>query len=105
MVQVGLAVIFSKVYFQTKPSDWLLGIKLAVVVMITSFLLDVIITVPLFVKDYGDFFLSWQMWFSIILALLGFAIGAEVFRKKKLPEPVIVEETTVIIENEEVDEL
>jgi hypothetical protein len=55
-----LAAIFlvaaSLIYFKKKKGSWKKGLLLGIIFMITGTILDAVITVPLFVKDYSAFF-------------------------------------------------
>lgn len=70
-----IVVIVSWFYFKKGKGDLEQGILTGLVFTITSIVLDALVTVPLFVKDYG-FFLNRFLWISylegiVIAALVG----------------------------------
>ena len=63
------SVFVAVLYFRNDVGGFLNGIVVGLMFLITGIILDVIITVPLFVKDYG-FFLDLFLWVGFILGVL-----------------------------------
>jgi len=72
------------------PFVWKEGLRLGVIALIIGTILDVIITVPLFVKSYVVYFTSWTLYFGYVeLLLLTILAGAEfdgTFTKENVAE-------------------
>lgn len=69
VVGIILALLAAMIYFKHQNSDYLQGFYLGLVFVIVGLVLDAVITVPLFVKDYS-FFLNGWMWISILEGLI-----------------------------------
>lgn len=81
-----LVLIFGSLYFKKHAASFGRGLLIGIVWAIVSTILDLAITVPLFImpKDqgYGDFYSEWNVWagLSIIIILAG--LSAVLFSKK-----------------------
>ena len=86
-----LALGLARTYYKNNRSGWRQGVALALVITAVSFLLDAIVTVPLFVKDYGMFYSSWSLWLSVAISCAMFIIGSEFFKQKAQIDAVVDE--------------
>lgn len=68
--------------FRKKSVTAMSGVKLGLVVIAVGLLLDVAITVPMFVKDYSFYFGKWTIWAGYALAVVVMGVGAGLFSKK-----------------------
>lgn len=69
--------------FRKKSATAINGVKLGLVVVAVGLLLDIIITVPMFVKSYPFYFGKWTIWAGYALAVAVMGIGAMLFSKKE----------------------
>ena len=69
---------------------WLRGLKLGLAINIIAVILDVAITVPVFVQDYALFFNSVSLWLGILISIFTFIIGSVIFKNKRIKEPVSI---------------
>jgi hypothetical protein len=76
-------------YFKKASPSAKAGIFLAIYFLIIGTILDMIVTIPLFVKDWAGFYGSWQLYVgfaeAIIIAAL---VGHFLSKKKSKPTPV-----------------
>ncbi|MFH1404542.1 MAG: hypothetical protein ABIH21_00395 [Patescibacteria group bacterium] len=104
VIVIGLVIAYFA--FRSNKGGYINGIKLGVIMLIIATILDIIITVPLFVKDYGMFFADWKLWLGILLGILAIAVGAQLFGKKlpasatPAPAPIVPEPLPEKIEPE-----
>ncbi len=68
VIVTALLVVATLFYFKKKRGSWKEGLLFGLVGMITGIILDAVITVPLFVKDYSQFF-TLMMLFSYTYSL------------------------------------
>ncbi|MBW2988551.1 hypothetical protein KY318_03495, partial [Candidatus Woesearchaeota archaeon] len=69
LVYAILVLICSRLYFINTTPDLNEAFFLGLVFVGVSFILDVIVTVPLFLSSYYAFFFDWEVWLSYILTL------------------------------------
>lgn len=76
-----LAGIVSALYFNSKTTKkgFAEGLKAGILFAITGIILDAIITIPLFIKDYS-FFLNIYLWIGIIEGIFIAGIVGEIKR-------------------------
>lgn len=69
IVEVVLVLLLAKWYFKQRKPNTKEGFLLGIILLVCGTILDLIITVPLFVKSYGEFYGDWRMWagFGILL--------------------------------------
>ncbi len=83
IVLTVLVWVLTNMYFKSvKKGKFEDGIKAGAVIVLTGVLLDIIITIPLFVKDYALYFSDYLLWAGILYAILLFGIFASVERNK-----------------------
>jgi len=83
IVLIAWGLIGAHLYYKSK--DKINGFVLGFVFLIVGIILDMIITMPLFIipqgRSYADFFLDWKMWIGYIELI--FIVGIyDLFRKK-----------------------
>lgn len=57
-------------HFKTTPASLRDGLLVGVYFLIVGTILDLIITIPLFVKDYSLFYTSWWLWVGYLEVLI-----------------------------------
>lgn len=70
ILSILLVGIITAIYFNKEEANFSNGIRVGIVFAITGIILDSIITIPLFVKDYGLMFGDIMLWISIVLGIL-----------------------------------
>ncbi|MFH1501362.1 MAG: DUF5367 family protein [archaeon] len=71
ILSVILVAIASLIYFRGKVKAGAKeGLLLGLIMALTGIILDLIITVPLFVKDYTAFFGDLYLWIGILLGII-----------------------------------
>lgn len=70
ILSIILAGIVATIYFRKEKANFKKGILAGIVFAITGIILDSIITVPLFVKNYGLMFGNLMLWVGIIIGVL-----------------------------------
>ena len=68
-------------YFKGKKARMKEGFVLGIYFLIIGTVLDLIITIPLFVKSF-TFYLEWSLWFGFLEVIVFSSIGGYLFRKK-----------------------
>jgi len=100
-----LILIFGNSYFKKYPANFGQGLLVGTVWVIVSTILDLVITVPLFVKpkreSYGDFYSEWDIWVGLGIMILFAGIAAILFSKK---ESKSITETTEKVEQKSIGE-
>lgn len=82
-------LISTWLYFKdAKKYTWKDGLYLALVFLGVATLLDIAITVPLFVKSYVTFFLDWQLYVGyaevlVLTPLIAYCMGKKKPKKRK----------------------
>lgn len=72
LILIGLALFLSKQFYK-KPVGGLSPLLIGVIVIGTGFVLDALVTVPFFVKDYGHYYSKWTLWAGAALFVVVFA--------------------------------
>jgi len=67
---VTMVLLLAKWYFKTVTPTWKKGLYLGLIGLATGAVLDMIITVPLFVKSYSLYYSDWRQWFGFALSVL-----------------------------------
>ena len=72
---VPIVLLLAKWYFKGDAPTTKKGLFLGVFALLVGTVLDLIITVPLFIKSYSEFYLDWKMWvgFAMVIILTTFA--------------------------------
>lgn len=70
LLSILIVAILAAIYFNKEKASFSKGIIVGIVFAITGVVLDSIITVPLFVKNYGLMFGDGGLWIGIILGIL-----------------------------------
>ncbi len=80
-----IAGILARLYYKQEKPAFIDALQVAVVMVIAGLILDVVITVPLFVKSYSAHFGSANLWIGVTLSVLAFAIASSYksYGKKK----------------------
>lgn len=72
VVLAGLAWLLAKQFYKRPVTG--LSVPVAGVIIIgTGFILDALVTVPFFVKDYGHYYSKWTLWAGAALFVVVFA--------------------------------
>ena len=82
ILAVILVAIVTTLYFRKEKADFKKGIKVGLIFAITGILLDAIITVPLFVKDYSLMFGDTGLWIGILLGVITAGVVGAVKKSK-----------------------
>jgi amino acid transporter len=78
------ALICGKIYFNKKNEDgWKEGFLLGVWMIIIGSVLDLLITIPFFVKSYETFYFQWSLWLGFVEVIILTTISGMIFKKKK----------------------
>lgn len=72
---IPIVWLLAKWYFKATPPTWKKGLYLGLIGLATGTVLDLVITVPLFVKSYAVYYGDWRLWtgFAWSVALCVFA--------------------------------
>lgn len=70
ILSILLAGIVAAIYFNKEKAGFKKGILAGIIFAITGIILDSIITVPLFVKDYALMFANPMIWIGILIGIL-----------------------------------
>ncbi|MBI2436153.1 MAG: hypothetical protein HYV41_00175 [Candidatus Magasanikbacteria bacterium] len=80
ILEIPVVLLLAKWYFKTNHPDAKEGFLLGLLALIVGTILDLIITIPLFISQqsqepYLDYYSDWKMWvgFALLLALTTFA--------------------------------
>lgn len=69
-------------YFRRNKGAWQQGLFLGVYYIIISTILDLIITIPLFVKSY-EFFKNWNLYIGFLEVIIVCIVASYVFKSKQ----------------------
>ncbi|MFH1286644.1 MAG: hypothetical protein ABII02_02745 [Candidatus Magasanikbacteria bacterium] len=69
IILIPMVLLLAKWYFKVDPPTLKKGVFLGLIGLVIAIILDLIITVPFFVKDYG-FFGDWKLWVGMVEAIL-----------------------------------
>lgn len=81
-----ISVILAKLYYKKANVSFSDALMVAIGILVTGIILDAVITVPFFVKDYQMFFGDVNLWIGLILSALAFSVTASyssMMKKKK----------------------
>jgi len=70
ILAVLLVGIITTLYFRNRQAHFWKGMQAGVIFAVTGILLDLLLTVPLFVKDYGLMFGDMGLWVGVLLGIL-----------------------------------
>tara|TARA_Y100000034_G_C6899253_1_gene415323 strand:- start:260 stop:628 length:369 start_codon:yes stop_codon:yes gene_type:complete len=70
LLAIFLVALVTALYFRKENSNFIKGIKIGIIFAITGIILDLAITVPLFVKDYTLMFGDIGLWIGIVLGII-----------------------------------
>jgi uncharacterized membrane protein YtjA (UPF0391 family) len=82
IIEIGLVLFCAGMYFKKYPGTFVNGIILGVWFLIVGTVLDLLITVPLFVKSYSAFYGTWNLWVGFVITILFSGLATGIFRKK-----------------------
>lgn len=87
IVLIPMVLLLAKWYFKADPPTLKKGFFLGLIGLAVGIILDLLITIPLFVKDYG-FFADWKLWVGMAEAILlttfaGFEFDKTFTKKEK----------------------
>ncbi|HAZ28906.1 MAG TPA: hypothetical protein DCY48_03995 [Candidatus Magasanikbacteria bacterium] len=78
LAEIPVVFLTAKWYFKQDPPSIQKGIMLGIVAIIVGSLLDSLITVPLFVHSYAEFFGDWRLYVGLLeMLVLTTAAGFE----------------------------
>lgn len=80
---VILALLLSKFYFKGRQARVKESILAAILFLAVGTVLDIAVTVPFFVKDYGIFFWKWSLWVGYGIFFLAFFIFCALLHRQK----------------------
>jgi hypothetical protein len=88
---VPMVWLLAKWYFKATPPTWIKGLYLGLIGLATGTVLDLVITVPLFVKSYAGYYSDWRLWvgfaLSVALCLIaGWEFDATYSKKEAPPQ-------------------
>ena len=69
VVEIVLVLLLAKWYFKQRKPNLKEGFLLGVVALLVTTVLDLAITVPLFVKSYSQFYGDWRLYVGFVLLL------------------------------------
>lgn len=76
VVMIAFAAVLAHRFFQKHSRGMSQGIKVGVTWVLVGVILDVAIVVPLFVKDYGNYFSDYLFWLGYALVLVTIVLVA-----------------------------
>lgn len=88
---VPMVLLLAKWYFKATPPSLKKGLFLGLIGLATGTVLDMIITIPLFVKSYALYYGDWKQWVSFALSVLlcviaGWEFDATYSKKETPPQ-------------------
>lgn len=84
---IPIVLLLAKWYFKEDPPTWRKGLVLGVAGIVVGTVLDLIITVPLFIKSYSQFYGNWMLWLGFLITIiLCILAGAEFDKTFTKPE-------------------
>jgi hypothetical protein len=91
VVEIPLVLLLAKWYFKQRKPNIKEGFLLGVVALLVGVVLDVAITVPLFVKSYSQFYGSWMLYVGfvellVLTTLAGWEFDGPVARTEKIEQ-------------------
>lgn len=76
VIVAGLAWALARLYFRKVAADIPSAAKVAAIIAIVGLVLDAVITVPFFVKDYAHYYSKWTLWVGLALFVGAFVVGS-----------------------------
>lgn len=70
ILEIPVTLALAKWYFSGQNSTWKKGLQLGLAGIVVGTLLDMIITVPLFVRSYYLYYTSWMLYAGYVLVLV-----------------------------------
>ena len=70
VLEIPVVLIWAKMYFKVGTLTWKKGLHLGLVALVVGTILDMIITVPLFVRSYTTYFGSWTLYVGYLELLV-----------------------------------
>ncbi|HAT03913.1 MAG TPA: hypothetical protein DCS29_04035 [Candidatus Magasanikbacteria bacterium] len=70
ILEIPIVLIWAKMYFKADPPTTKKGLMLGLVALVAGTILDMIITVPLFVKSYAMYFGDWMLYIGYVELLV-----------------------------------
>lgn len=78
VLEIPIVLLWSRAYFKTVAPTWKSGLILGVVGLLIGTILDLLITVPFFVKSYAVYYGNWLMYVGFVeMIVLTIIAGAE----------------------------
>jgi hypothetical protein len=77
-----IVLLCGYLYFSKVGGKALDGLVIGIYWIVFGTILDMIITIPLFVKSYSVFYGEWSLWVSFTLSLVAAVLSAVIFKKK-----------------------
>jgi len=77
-----MVLICGYLYFSQVPGRVLDGLVIGIYWLIIGTILDLIITVPLFVKSYSSYYGNWMLWFGFALSVIAAIVSPLIFKKR-----------------------
>jgi len=92
VVEIPLVLLLAKWYFKQRKPNLKEGFMLGIIALLVATVLDMAITVPLFVKSFGKFYGDWRLYVGLVemlflTTLAGWEFDGPVARTEKV-EPV-----------------
>ena len=81
VLSLFLVALISLLYFRKEKAGFANGLKIGLVFMLTEIILDSVISVPLFIKDYSVLFGSFSLWLNLSLGVITVGIIGAVKKK------------------------
>lgn len=72
---VLIAAILARLYYKKENPPLIEALQVALIILATGIILDVVITVPLFIKNYAVFFGDVNLWIGFVLGVLFFSVS------------------------------
>ena len=77
------ALVCGKIYFKKSMDRWKEGFLLGVWMILTGTILDILITIPLFVKSYPTYYMQWSLWLGFIELIVLTTVSGIIFKQNK----------------------
>lgn len=87
VVNIPLVLLLAKWYFKKVSPTIKNGVTLGVITLLVATILDLIITVPLFVKSYSAFYSNWTLYIGYAEVIILCALAGGEFDSVKVATP------------------
>jgi hypothetical protein len=77
-----MVLICGYLYFSQVSGKALDGLVIGIYWLIIGTILDLIITVPLFVKSYSGYYSNWMLWLGFALSVIAAIVSPLIFKKR-----------------------